>query len=133
VHWAFSLVCAIFIFNVLLLTVEKGMVFVLAGIFSIYALFLLWLIAFFLHPLIYYKHGFTAIFKKAFLLTLDNLGLILCLSLLLALMFVISFSLVFLIVLVYGALYIYFVDNGFEFIYGKYEANDGTITKKEAD
>jgi uncharacterized membrane protein YesL len=133
VHWAFSLIAAIFIFNVLLLTVEKSIVFLLAGIFSIYALFLLWLLAFFLHPLIYYQHGFTAVFKKAFLLTLDNLALIFCLSLLLTLMFALSLSLVFLIVLVYGAFYIYFVDNGFEFIYSKYEANDGTITKEEAD
>lgn len=133
VHWAYSLVSGIFIFNILLLTVEKSMVFLLAGIFSIYALFFLWLIAFFLHPLIYYKHGFIAIFKKAFLLTLDNLGLVFCLSLLLTLMFVLSFSLVFLIVLVYGAFYIYFVDNGFELIYSKYEANDGTIVKEEAN
>jgi uncharacterized membrane protein YesL len=132
VHWAYSLVLSIFLFNILLLTVEKGIVFILAGIFSFYALFLLGLLSFFLHPLIFYKHRFTAIFKKAFLLTLDNFGLIFCLSLFGALMFVLSLALVFLVILVYGAFYIYFVDNGFELIFSKYEDNDGLIAKEES-
>jgi hypothetical protein len=131
VHLAFSVVVSILIFNLLVMMVDKGLLMKVAGVFSLYGLFFLMLLSFYLHPLIYYKHRFRTVFKKAFLLTLDNLGLGICLSLVVGLTFLLSIGLIFPVLLLFGAFYIYLLDNGFELIALKYEAAADNGVKEE--
>jgi uncharacterized membrane protein YesL len=131
VHLAFSLIVCVLLFNVWVMVADRSLLMKVAGIFSLYGLFFLVLFSFYLHPLIFYKHNFRAIFKKAFLLTLDNMGLNVCLSLVLGLLFLVSVCLIFPVILLFGAFYIYFLDNGFELIALKYEPADEQGVKED--
>jgi uncharacterized membrane protein YesL len=131
VHLAFSLIVSVLIFNMLVMIADKALLMKVAGIFSVYALIFLMLFSYYLHPLIYYKNRFSGVFKKAFLLTLDNLGISICWSLVLVLTFLISIGLIFPLLLLFGAFYIYLLDNGFELIALKYEPVDEQGVKEE--
>jgi uncharacterized membrane protein YesL len=131
VHLAFSLIVSILLFNVLVMVADRGLLMKVAGIFSIYGLFLMMLLSLYLHPLIFYKNRFGDVFKKAFLLTLDNMGISILTGLAVALIFLISLGLIFPVLLLFGALYIYLLDNGFEFIAQKYEAANKNGVKEE--
>jgi uncharacterized membrane protein YesL len=131
VHWVFSLIVSVLLFNVFVMIAERSLLMKVAGIFSVYGLFFLLLLSLYLHPLIYYKHQFRAVFKKAFLLTLDNMGISVCLSLATSLIFCLSFCLIFPVLLLFGALYVYLLDNGFEIIARKYEPVDDQGVKEE--
>ncbi|HYH05020.1 MAG TPA: hypothetical protein VEC37_18160 [Bacillota bacterium] len=131
VHLVFSIIISLLVFNVMMMVVEPGLLLSVAGIFSLYGLFFLMLLSFYFHPLIFYKNNFKGVFKKAFLLLIDNFGVTFGFGLSLLIMFLLCSALLFPVVLVFGAFYIYFIDNGFELIYGKYEALDEKTTREE--
>lgn len=133
VNLVFSAIISLLVFNVFMMLVEPGLLLSIAGIFSIYGLFFLMMLSFYFHPLIFYKHNFKGVFKKAFLLFIDNFGLTFGFGLALVIMFLLCSVLLFPILLIFGAFYIYFIDNGFEFICGKYEATDEKTAREEVE
>ncbi|MGD8399723.1 MAG: hypothetical protein PVH64_02130 [Bacillota bacterium] len=131
VHLVCSLLVSVLFFNLLVMVADQGLLMKVCGIFSIYGLILLMLLSLYIHPLIFYQKRFGSVFKKAFLLTLDNMGISVLLGLAVALIFLVSLGLIFPVLLLFGALYIYLLDNGFELIAQKYETINENGVKEE--
>jgi uncharacterized membrane protein YesL len=121
IHWVFSLVVTVLVLNVIVAIKNSNLFIMIPGVLSAYVLFLVLLTSFYFHPLIHLDNSFKKVVKKSFLLVVDNIGLSIWLNVFLGLMLFLSIGLVFPLLLIYGALVIYVVDNGFEPIYQKYE------------
>lgn len=130
VNLTFSVGISLLVFNVILMLAKSDLLLIVSGIFSLYGLFLITLFSFYFQPLIYYKHTYTGIFKKAFLLLIDNFGVTFGLGLGLLVFFVVCLRLLFPMALVFGAFYIYFIDRGFDLICQRYEPADENRTKE---
>jgi hypothetical protein len=111
---------ALTVFNILTMLMEKKVLFYLSGVLSFYVLVSLVLISFFFHPLICLGNRPRKVFKKAFLIFVDNMLVSSALSLVLGLSFLISRLLLPLLLLVYGAFAIYFISYSFAIIWEKY-------------
>lgn len=122
VFWAFSFGVSLIGINFLISLGQNGLIPKIGGMFSIYVLFFLMNMPLFFLPLIYYKHKFTDVFYKAFLLVMDNLVLSLLISVFIGFMLALCGPTVILLVLIFGAFYLLMVDNAFELISKKYEA-----------
>lgn len=121
IHWIFSLGITVLVANLLIALLETGFFLKLAGIISLYFLFFIVLMPFFFHPLIYLDNKFKAVFRKSFLLVLDNFALSFFFGILSLFFFLLCIAIPFLLILCYGALMIYLINYGFEAIYNKYE------------
>lgn len=126
VHLLFSLGLTVMMVNFFIAMAEPGLLFRVAGLFSLYVVFFLGLMALYFQPLIYYKHKLTNVFRKAFLLLMDNFGLSLLLGLIMGLMWMVSVPTVIILLLVFGGFYIYLADQSFEIISEKYESSANT-------
>ncbi|HEY8464553.1 MAG TPA: hypothetical protein VIM29_11165 [Bacillota bacterium] len=131
VFLVFSLVVSLLVFNLILMLGEQSLLIYISGVFSFYGLCLSMLLSFYFHPLIFYKNKFKDVFKKAFLLLIDNLGVTFGFGMVVILLFLASVILLFPLFLLFGAFYIYFMDNGFELIYRKYERADENLAMEE--
>ena len=120
-HWAFSFSMALLFFNCTTALVGKSIVFMLAGIFSIYIILFLALMSLFFNPLLNLNNSFKAVIKKSFLLTMDNLGLTLCLAFGLLVFLLVSIVIPIFLVIAYGAFFVYIVNNMFDAVWSKYD------------
>lgn len=120
-YFVITLGVTLAIFNVVISLMEPGLPFKIIGLISLYLLIVLGLMSFYFQPLIFYKHGFKSIFYRSFILSLDNLGLTFLFSLMVGLVFAFGVPSIIVVVLVFGAFYIYLTDFGFEAIAEKYE------------
>ena len=126
VFGAFSFGIVLLIINFIITLIETSFFMKVIGLVTFYIIALLFLMSFYLIPLIYYKHKFADVFRKAFLVMMDNFGLTLVVNLTMALIYVLSAPSVILMIFLYGAFYIWMTDNTFELISERYEtAEDG--------
>lgn len=123
VHLLFSLGLTVMVVNFFIAMAEPGLFFRVAGLFSLYVMFFVGLMAIYFQPLIYYKHNVTNVFRKAFLLLVDNFVLTFLLGLVIGIMWMISIPTVIILLLIFGGFYIYLADQSFEIISEKYESS----------
>lgn len=122
VHWISSLITTMFVFNVTIAVRRGGFAIIIAGIISIYSWFFLTLMTAYYNPLLYLDNKITKVLRKSFLITLDNFAFSFWQGLILAVLFCFCLVVSFLLILVYGAFLIYFVNSNFDIIYNRYES-----------
>ena len=130
VYLVYSLVVTIFLINIMIGFSAKNILLFIAGIFSLYILLLAAMLQYYFHPLLYLDNSFKKVFRKAFLLVLDNIGLSFWLMVLIGLApflvlmipvpIVVSLLMI-VFMFAYGAFIIYLTSHGFELIYNKYD------------
>ncbi len=117
----FSIAVALLLMNIWIMLGAKSILLLVAGVISVYVLFALWLMQFYIAPLIYLGNSFKKVMRKSFLLTMDNFALTFSFSLILGILFIVSVIIPILAILLYGGLLIFIMDQGFEVIYNKYD------------
>lgn len=129
VYLVFWLAATLLATNILIaLTPFSNLLIGISGLFSFYVLLFLGIMHFYIQPLIYLDNTFKKVFRKSFLLTIDNIGLSFWFGLIFFIVpmmfFVLPTVIPFLIIilmLIYGAFVLYVTNHGFEVIYNKYE------------
>lgn len=121
VFGVFSFGLFLLIINFIITLIEPNFFLKIIGLITFYIIVLMILMSFYLSPLIYYKHKFVDVFRKAFLVMMDNFGLTLAVNLTMALIYFLSAPSVILLVALYGAFYIWMMDSAFELISERYE------------
>jgi uncharacterized membrane protein YesL len=121
IYWAFSFGVTLILANFFISLGQNGLIFKVGGILSLYLLFFAANLPLYFQPLIFYNHKFTGIFSKAFLLVIDNFALTFLLSVFVGIILLICVPTVILLILIFGAFYLFMVDNAFELISEKYE------------
>jgi len=124
VYGAFSFGLVLLILNFIITLIETSFLMKIVGLITFYLIVLVFLMSFYLSPLIYYKHKFTDVFRKAFLVMMDNFGLTLAVNLTIALIYVLSVPSVILLLFLYGAFYLWMTDSAFDLISERYETVD---------
>lgn len=117
----FSIAVTLLLMNIWIMFNTPNILLMVAGVISIYVLIALWLMQFYVSPLIYLGNTFKKVIRKCFLLTMDNFALTFAFSLILGILLILSVILPIFAVLLYGGILIFIMDQGFEVIYNKYD------------
>jgi uncharacterized membrane protein YesL len=121
VHGSFALAVSLLIMNILIGVFNHQPMLLVTTTVAAYFLILLLLMAFYINPLILLGNGFKKVWRKSFLLTMDNLNLSILLGVILGITLLFCFLFIFLLPFFYGAIMFYIIGNGFEPIYDRYE------------
>jgi uncharacterized membrane protein YesL len=117
----FSIAVALLFMNIWIMLGTRNILLMVAGVISVYVLFAIWLMQFYIAPLIYLGNSFKKVIRKSFLLTMDNFALTFSFSLILGILLIVSIILPIFAILLYGGFLIFVMDQGFEVIYNKYD------------
>jgi len=117
----FSIGISLLAMNIIMAIITKQILFLIAGIISLYILLFIMMMSFYFNPLIQLDNSFKKVLRKSFLLVSDNLGISFCIIIILGMILALCIQFSFLFILVYGPIFIYFSDRGFEAVYNQYE------------
>lgn len=121
INGIFSLGISLLAMNILMAFLTKQLLFLVAGMVSLYILIFIIMMSFYFNPLMHLDNSFRKVLRKSFLLVSDNLGISFGMIVVLGLILALSILFSFLFMLVYGPIFIYFIDRGFEAVYNQYE------------